>query len=334
MKTQARSLTVSALIAAVLLPSQNAVAQTFAFWHGTSAGILPSDTKGKGKKNFRGRFSDHAATAQAEAQPNPEAPPQRPASLKQTQRETSGSSPDPFDYKLTLACGQNRVRGVDGSDDVTNCSYALKACQYRTPPSNEPLYYIWQRKKTPANSPWQIVGDTCGTQSAPAAAPPPPPVPTLAQIQQAFKRLPFSKPTVRIEPRGNVTLVNLPTYYEATWPDDTGLQPGEISQPVQLLSWSVEFKISSRSYTFHYGDGTSSGKVEDAGGGYPDGVIKHTYGKPIGAAKVTVDSQLTGQFRVNGGTWIDIDTIADLQDEPVTTLAVKESKARLYSNDG
>ena len=178
------------------------------------------------------------------------------------------------------------------------------------------------------------MGDTCGTQSAPAAAPPPPPVPTLAQIQQAFKRLPFSKPTVRIEPRGNVTLVNLPTYYEATWPDDTGLQPGEISQPVQLLSWSVEFKISSRSYTFRYGDGTSSGKVEDAGGGYPDGAIKHTYGKPIEAAKVTVDSQLTGQFRVNGGTWIDIDTIADLQDEPVTTLAVKESKARLYSNDG
>lgn len=248
--------------------------------------------------------------------------------------QSVSSGPNKFDYKLTLACGQNRVRSVDGSDDATNCSYALKACQYRTPPSNEPLYYIWQRKKSPANSPWQIVGDTCGTRSAPAAAPPPPPVPTLAQIQQAFKRLPFSKPTVRIEPRGNVTLVNLPTYYEATWPDDTGLQPGEISQPVQLLSWSVEFKISSRSYTFHYGDGTSSGEVEDAGGGYPDGAIRHTYGKPIEAAKVTVDSRLTGQFRVNGGTWIDIDTIADLQDEPATTLAVKESKARLYSNDG
>ena len=85
----------------------------------------------------------------------------------------------------------------------------------------------------------------------------------------------------------------------------------------------MEFKISSRSYTFRYGDGTSSGQVQDAGGGYPDGAIKHTYGKPIEAAKVTVDSQLTGEFRVNGGTWIDIDTIADLQDEPVTTLAVR-----------
>ena len=259
------------------------------------------------------------------AKPTPERP---------NKPQPASNTPPVFEHRLTLACGSNRVRSVSGTDDVANCSYALKACQYRTPPSNEPLYYIWQRKKSPANSPWQIVGDTCGTRSAPVAAPPPPPVPTLAQIQQAFKRLPFSKPTVRIEPRGNVTLVNLPTYYEATWPDDTGLQPGEISQPVQLLSWSVEFKISSRSYTFHYGDGTSSGEVEDAGGGYPDGAIRHTYGKPIEAAKVTVDSRLTGQFRVNGGTWIDIDTIADLQDEPATTLAVKESKARLYSNDG
>ena len=177
------------------------------------------------------------------------------------------------------------------------------------------------------------MGDTCGTQSArgcPAAtagadAGPDPAGLQATAVLQADRAH---------RAQGNVTLVNLPTYYEATWPDDTGLQPGEISQPVQLLSWSVEFKISSRSYTFRYGDGTSSGKVEDAGGGYPDGAIKHTYGKPIEAAKVTVDSQLTGQFRVNGGTWIDIDTIADLQDEPVTTLAVKESKARLYSNDG
>jgi hypothetical protein len=239
--------------------------------------------------------------------------------------------PEPFQYRLTLACGYDRLRSIEGSADVTNCSFALQACQYRTPPSDKPLYYLWRKRKNPANSPWEFVGDMCGAEAAPAAAAPPP-VPTMGQIQEAFRRLPFSKPTVRIEPKGNVTLVNLPTYYQATWPGDAGLQPGEISQPVQLLSWSVEFRISSRSYAFHYGDGTSSGAVQDVGGGYPDGAIKHTYTKPIGAAQVTVDSQLTGEFRVNGGDWIDIDTVADLQNEPVTTLAVKESKARLYNN--
>ena len=53
---------------------------------------------------------------------------------------------------------------------------------------------------------------------------------------------------------------------------------------------------------------------------------------PTRPRQVSVDSQLTGQFRVNGGEWMDIDTVADLQNEPVTTLEVREAKARLYSN--
>lgn len=237
-----------------------------------------------------------------------------------------------YAYRLTLACGSNRARSIEGSEDVTNCSYALTACRYRTPPSDNPLYYVWRRATEPADAPWQLMGDSCGTETAPPEAPKPPPVPTMGQIQEAFRRLPFSKPTVKIEPKGNVTLVNLPTYYEATWPGDSGLEPGEVSAPVKLLSWSVEFKVDSHSYDFHYGDGTSSGTVEDAGGGYPDGSVKHTYTKPIDAAAVSVDSRLTGQFRVNGGEWVDIDTIADLQNEPVTTLQVREAKARLYTN--
>ena len=221
---------------------------------------------------------------------------------------------------------------MEGSDDVTNCSEALIACRYRTPPSDKPLYLVWRRATEPANSPWELVGDTCGTESAPPEAPEPPPVPTMGQIQEAFRRLPFSKPTVRIEPKGNVTLVNLPTYYEATWPADSGLEPGETSAPVRLLSWSVEFKIDSQSYNFHFGDGSSSGTVQDAGGGYPNGSVRHTYTKPIDAAPVSVDSRLTGQFRVNGGDWVDIDTVADLQNEPVATLQVREAKARLYTS--
>lgn len=101
------------------------------------------------------------------------------------------------------------MRSIQGSEDVTNCSYALSACQYRNPPSDQPLYYVWKRRTSPPKSPWVLAGETCGTQSAPPAAVPPPPVPTLGQIQDAFRRLPFSKPTVRIEPRGNVTLVIL-----------------------------------------------------------------------------------------------------------------------------
>jgi hypothetical protein len=156
-------------------------------------------------------------------------------------------------------------------------------------------------------------------------------VPSLGDIQRAFRALPFSKPTVSIQPVGNVTLVNLPTYFQAIWPGDAGLQPGDISHPVRLLSWSVEFRVTAHTYDFQYGDGTSSGPVTDAGGVYPDGAIRHTFSRPVPHAQVRVDATLTGQFRANGGAWVDIGTVANLQNEPVTVLEVKEARARLVT---
>lgn len=233
------------------------------------------------------------------------------------------------EYRIVPACAPKRI-----SDTVwgqaTNCSYAMTACSYRTPPSDEILFWVQSRRAGDPKSEWTTIRTMCGLDDAPPGVPAPA-VPTMGQIQTAFKQLPFSRPRVSIQPVGNVTLVNLPTYYRATWPDDNGLQPGEVSQPVKLLSWSVEFKIAPRSYTFHYGDGSSSGAVTDAGGVYPDGAIKHTYAKAQRAAQVSVDSQLTGQYRVNGGDWVDINAVADLQNEPVTTLEVQEAKARLVS---
>jgi len=49
----------------------------------------------------------------------------------------------------------------------------------------------------------------------------------------------------------------------------------------------------------------------------------------VPAAAVKVDATLTGSYRVNGGAWIDLGGVADLQDEPVTTLQVREAKSRL-----
>ena len=155
-----------------------------------------------------------------------------------------------------------------------------------------------------------------------------PPIPTLGQIQTAYRALPFSKPTVSIQPVGLKTLVNLPTFYEATWPDDSGLQPGEVSEPVQLLSWTVEFKVAAQDYRYDFGDGTTSDWTSSTGGVYPDGDITHTY-EETGDVDVKVDARLTGQYRVNGGEWQDIATVADLQDEPVATLQVVGTKTRL-----
>ena len=43
----------------------------------------------------------------------------------------------------------------------------------------------------------------------------------------------FALPGVHVQPEGNVTLVNLPTYFEVRWPAQ-GVQPREIAT-VQLL---------------------------------------------------------------------------------------------------
>ncbi|GAB3085279.1 hypothetical protein [Pedococcus soli] len=230
-----------------------------------------------------------------------------------------------------LACKPARISDTAGGEE-TNCSYAMTACSFRNPPSDDVLYWVQSRPRANPDAAWTTVNTLCGLDALPPGVPAPPAIPTMGQIQTAFRQLPFSKPRVAIQPAGNVTLVNLPTYFRATWPGDAGLQPGEVSAPVKLLSWSVEFKIAPRSYEFHYGDGSSSGQVTDPGGVYPDGKIRHTYTATDRAARVTVDSQLTGQYRVNGGPWTPINAVADLQNEPVTTLQVREAEARLVDH--
>lgn len=188
---------------------------------------------------------------------------------------------------------------------------------------------------------WEYAGLSCGPPTSvevPGASGGPveveveaPPVPTLGQIQTAFRALPFSKPSVKVQPKGQRTAKNLKTFYAARWPSDEDLQPGEVSKPVKLLSWSVEFKVAARDYRYSYGDGTSSGWTSSTGGTYPDGDITHTYSE-AGDVEVKVDARLTGQYRVNGGQWQDIATVADLQDEPSFTLEVRGTKTTLVDN--
>lgn len=175
---------------------------------------------------------------------------------------------------------------------------------------------------------WEFVGTTCNPETLPGA-PAVPVAPTWAQIQTAFRNLPFGKPSVHIQPEGNKTLVNLPTYYEVRWPA-AGLSAGEDSDPIMLLGWRIQFRIEAYSYTYRYGDGTSSAATKDVGGRYPNGSIVHIYTR-AGTVPVKVDARLTGQVRINGQGWEPIDTVVDLADEPVTNLRVATATNRLVT---
>lgn len=238
---------------------------------------------------------------------------------------------DPYNYAYAYACGGTNLSALSvGHISGEPCDTAAVACEFQGAESGAQRLRVFRRLKT--GGPWQMSGTTCGASDLPPGVPAPPPIPTVAQIQAAFLRLPFAKPSVNIQPEGDVTLVNLPTYFEAKWPA-AKLGPGDISAPVQLLSWSIEFRIDPATYNYDFGDGTFSGATEDLGGPYPEGLIRHTYKQPNPAVPVKVDAELTGSYRVNGGAnWIPLNGVADLQDEPVVTLEVREAKARLYNN--
>ena len=184
---------------------------------------------------------------------------------------------------------------------------------------------VYRRLKT--GGPWQYMGTTCNPESIPGVTAPP--VPTFGQIQAAFRNLPFAKPTVDIQPKGDKTLVNLPTFYQVKWPS-AGLSAGEDSDPITLLGWTIQFRIEAYSYTYRYGDGTSSPATKDLGGTYPEGGIRHTY-TTAGTMPVKVDARLTGQVRINGQEWEPIDTVVDLAGEPVTDLTVATATNRLVT---
>ena len=171
----------------------------------------------------------------------------RPAVRKGSGAEPVSSGVNRYVSRVVLACKPARISDTVGGE-ATNCSYAMTACSFRNPPSAEVLYWVQTRLRATPGAAWSTVGTLCGLDAVPPGVPAPPAVPTLGQIQTAFKQLPFSKPRVAIQPAGNVTLVNLPTYFRATWPiDSMRASYGDVSDPVERgLAVAARARVPSR----------------------------------------------------------------------------------------
>lgn len=190
------------------------------------------------------------------------------------------------------------------------------------------MTWIWSRPLGPAGNPtgsWVRTGQSCNVPAAAVVAAATRPVLTLAVIRQAFREVQFAKPVVRIQPEGNVTLVNLPTYYRVQWPAE-GVEPAEVAT-VQLLGRSVRIRPLGRSFVYDFGDGERAGPTEDAGGTYPDGGVRHTYGQP-GTSGVSVEATYGGEFSVDGGAWQQVGDTVQVAGPP-TALRIREGRARL-----
>ncbi|GAA2160671.1 hypothetical protein [Pedococcus bigeumensis] len=153
----------------------------------------------------------------------------------------------------------------------------------------------------------------------------------MAMVLAAFHDTDFAKPTLAVEPRGNVTLVTLPTYFQTGWPE-RGYQPGEVDQvdPARMAGFRVEIRPQVKSITYDYGDGSTSGATTSLGGPFPAGDVTKTYSR-AGEFSVRADVTYSAEFRVNGGQWIDIPGEVTIRGT-AETLTVKTARARLVAD--
>ena len=227
-----------------------------------------------------------------------------------------------FEYTSATACPFNTPGGANAN---APCVGATQACAGNTPQQGQgPQVRLYRRELgangIPVSTGWQLIGTTCYPDLVPGT-----PVLGMAQILAAFHNTAWAKPTVHIQPEGNVTLVTLATYFEVEWPA-SGFQPGEIDTTT-LLGNQVRIRPTVQGYTYVFGDGTSSGPTHSAGGTYPDGDITHAYPK-AGIYDSHIDITYGGEFSVGGGAWIPIPDTVTVAGQ-LQPLTVKTAHARL-----
>lgn len=137
------------------------------------------------------------------------------------------------------------------------------------------------------------VGETCVTEQEAAEQE----QVTPGRVLRAFRRLSWPRSELVIQPPGGTTLVNLPTIF---YTDNTA--PSR--QRVTLLRQGVLIEATPTTYTWHYGDGTST-STPTAGTPYPAFDITHEYGT-VDTFAPRLDTTYTGRYRLEGGPWIAI----------------------------
>ena len=230
-----------------------------------------------------------------------------------------------FQYAFTFACPSNDPNISNMGADVS-CNYAVTACAgLNIGPG--PMTWTWRRRtSTPPALPteYERISRSC---AAPAVTGPGAErVLTVGMVRDAFRRVNFALPAVNVQPEGNVTLVNLPTFFEVQWPE-LGVQPREIAE-VQLLGRNVQIRPVGKSFVYRFGDGDQMGPTSDMGGPYPEGKVRHTYTRPAKSAMVSVVATYGGVFSVDEGPWQEVGETITING-PAEGVQVLEARARL-----
>jgi hypothetical protein len=122
------------------------------------------------------------------------------------------------------------------------------------------------------------------------------------------------------------TLVNLETTF---W-----TRAETIERSLSLIGFAVDVEVTPTSYTWHWGDGSSS-TTQTPGRPYPSTDVTHTYvhaTRHTPPLALSVDTTFTARYRVDDGPWQTIPQSLVIAG-PATTMPVREATAVLVAND-
>jgi hypothetical protein len=135
------------------------------------------------------------------------------------------------------------------------------------------------------------VGDVCVPQDAVQE------VDLAKLILREFKRMEWPASKLVVQPRGGKTLVNFKTNF---YTPDHRL----IDRSVTLAGQQVTIRAIPVSYTYFFGDGTST-TTTSPGSPHPDLEITHEYTE-VAEVAVQVDTTYAGEYRIGDGDWASI----------------------------
>lgn len=130
---------------------------------------------------------------------------------------------------------------------------------------------------------------------------------TPGMVAAAFRRLPLPPATLQVQPANGRTLVNFATNF---W-----TERGELTRSVSLLGRRVDLRIWPTSYTWSFGDGTTS-TTSEPGAPYPDLQVTHDY-RRAGRVAPSVDTTYAAEFSVDSGPWQPVSGTVTIPGAPV-----------------
>ena len=157
---------------------------------------------------------------------------------------------------------------------------------------------------------------TAANASNPARTPAPvvPAAPLVdsSLVLSALRRLELSPSKLHIQPPNGRTLVNFDTNFYTEQP--------AFDRTVTLLGRRVDLRIWPSQFRWVFGDGSEFPSTSP-GAPHPDLLITHKY-LQRGGVSPRVDTTYSARFRVDGGTWRDVDGTVTIPGAPVALRVI------------